>query len=117
MADDKRLDLAVERRLSRRFRIEQDVTFRNLGCKPGTPAAGKGRTVDFSSRGLLFRTEQALCVGDRIEVSVQWPALLSGTCPLKFVALGRVLRIRENRVATSIEQYEFRTRRTRGWPK
>jgi hypothetical protein len=38
---------------------------------------------------------------------------LEGGCPLKFVAVGRVVRAEENQAAVQIEQHEFRTRRTR----
>jgi hypothetical protein len=47
-----------------------------------------------------------------VELSVNWPARLDGTCALKFVALGRVVRSEANRAAVRIERYEFRTRRT-----
>jgi hypothetical protein len=47
-----------------------------------------------------------------VEVSVNWPARLGGTCPLKFVAVGRVVRAEPQRAAIKIERYEFRTRAT-----
>lgn len=83
---------------------------------PRAPEAGNGRTVDFSRRGLLFRTKQPLRPGDRLEMFVHWPALLSGTCPLQLVVMGRVLRVNHHCAAASIEQYEFRTRRMKDWP-
>jgi hypothetical protein len=51
-----------------------------------------------------------------VEVSVNWPVALEGGCPLKFVAVGRVVRAEETRAAMLIEQYEFRTRRTKELP-
>ena len=113
MARNRRPDTTVERRASRRFAIEQEVTFRVLGARAGAPETGSGLTVDFSSRGVLFRTHRPPRSGKRVEISVNWPALLSGTCPLKLVALGHVVRVDGDRVAVSIEQYEFRTRRRR----
>jgi len=115
MADNDRLAPA-ERRGQKRFRIEQDLTFRIISRKADARDGGAGRTVDISSRGLLFRTGQPLQSGQRLEMSVNWPALLSGTCPLKFVATGRVLRADGGFAAVTIEQYEFRTRRTRELP-
>jgi hypothetical protein len=47
-----------------------------------------------------------------VELSVTWPALLEGKCPLQFVATGRVVRSENNRAAVKIERYEFRTRGT-----
>jgi hypothetical protein len=63
-----------------------------------------------ASGGLLFTTEEQLPVGRTVEVAVNWPARLDGTCPLKFVATGRVTRSETNRAAIRIERYEFRTR-------
>jgi len=111
--NDSRLDSAVERRSSRRFPIEQDVCYRTLDNKVAVPESGTGKTVDISSGGILFGTEQRLRSGKRVEVSVNWPAQLDGGCPLKFVAVGRVVRVEDNRAAVTIEQYEFRTRRTK----
>lgn len=54
MADDTRLDPAVERRASKCFRIELDVTYRLWDRKVGAPQTGSGSTLNFSSRGLLF---------------------------------------------------------------
>jgi len=45
-----------------------------------------------------------------VEIAVNWPARLDGTCPLKFVATGRVIRSEPDRAAVRIERYEFRTR-------
>jgi hypothetical protein len=72
---------------------------------------GAGKTVDISSGGVLFETERRLRSGQRVELSVKWPAQLEGNCPLNFVALGRVVRVEDTRAAIHIERYEFRTRR------
>jgi hypothetical protein len=50
-------------------------------------------------------------MGRMVELSVNWPARLDGTCPLQFVATGRVVRAEARRAAVRIERYEFRTRR------
>jgi hypothetical protein len=110
---DKQPDPAVERRASRRFAIEQDVFYKILDHRAIAPESGSGKTLDISSSGVLFDTEQRLRLGKRIEVSVNWPALLEGNCPLKFVAVGRVVRADDHRAAMKIEQHEFRTRRTK----
>jgi hypothetical protein len=62
------------------------------------------------SGGILFTTEEPLQVGRMVELSVNWPARLDGTCPLQFVATGRVVRAEEDRAAVRIERYEFKTR-------
>jgi PilZ domain-containing protein len=112
MADeDPRLDPAVERRLTRRFAIEQEVLYKVLDHRAAVPESGAGKTLDISSGGVLFETVQRLRPGKRVEVSVNWPAQLEGGCPLKFVAVGRVVRAEDTRAAMHIEQHEFRTRR------
>jgi hypothetical protein len=48
-----------------------------------------------------------------IELSVNWPARLDGTCALQFVATGRIVRSEADRAAVRIEKYEFKTRSNR----
>jgi len=113
---DPRLDPAVDRRGSKRFAIEQEVLYRILDHRAAVPESGAGKTLDISSGGVLFETVQRLRSGKRVELSVNWPAQLDGGCPLKFVAVGRVVRAEETRAAMHIEQYEFRTRRSKELP-
>lgn len=110
------LDPAAERRASQRFAIEQDVAYKVLDHRAAVPESGAGKTVDISSKGVLFETAQRLRPGKRVEVFVNWPAQLEGGCPLKFVAVGRVVRVEESRAAMHIEQHEFRTRRAKELP-
>src|SRR3984885_11816120 len=112
--NDSRLDPAVERRASKRFPIEQEVSYRVLDHKAIVPESGVGRTFDISSKGMRFATEQRLRSGKRIELSVNWPAVLEGGCPLKFVAGGRVVGGEDTRASISIEQHEFPSPRSNG---
>lgn len=97
----------VERRSSGRFPIEREVRYKIVEGK--TVVLGTGRTVDISSSGIRFTTEHALKEGKRLELSVSWPAQLNNNCPLKLVALGRVVRAEGNVASLAIEKYEFRT--------
>jgi hypothetical protein len=101
----------VERRKTNRFPIHQDLQFRVLN-REGKPT-GAGRTIDFSSRGIRFICNDAPGPGSVLEVSINWPARLDGTCPMKIVAVGPVLRVNGNEVALRITRYEFRTRSSR----
>jgi hypothetical protein len=112
----KKLDSAAERRAAMRFAIEQDVAYKILDHRATAPESGVGKTLDISSGGVRFETQQRLRPGKRIEVAVNWPAQLDGGCPLKFVAVGRVVRAEETSAAMHIEQHEFRTRRTKELP-
>jgi hypothetical protein len=98
----------ADRRHSDRFPIEREVRYRVLN-KRGGEEAGDGKTVNMSSAGILFTTEQMVLPGRRLEVSVNWPAQLNNKCALKLVARGRVVRFEDGRAAMEIQQYEFRT--------
>jgi c-di-GMP-binding flagellar brake protein YcgR len=100
---------SVERRESSRFPLQQEVQYRVLNSR-AEKISGVGRTLDMSSSGILFSTEQRLHLGRLVEVAVNWPAWLDGKCPLKFVAVGRVVRSEPFSAALKIERYEFRTR-------
>jgi hypothetical protein len=100
-----------ERRGTNRFPLHEEVRYKMLHGKVITTGAGK--TLNIGSGGVLYTTEQRLPIGRQIELSVNWPARLDGTCPLKFVATGRIVRSEDDRAAVRIERYEFRTRSTR----
>ncbi len=100
-----------ERRGSTRFPVQEEVTYRLLPRR-SEQACGTGHTVNISSKGILFTTEEELPVGRLVELSVSWPARLHGTCALKFVVIGRVLRSEAHIAAIEMEKYEFRTRGT-----
>jgi c-di-GMP-binding flagellar brake protein YcgR len=100
----------AERRETSRFPVQEDVKYTVVHSKT-LKTSGSGKTLNFGSGGILFTTEDRLPVGRIVELSVRWPAMLGGTCPLQFVATGRVVRAESNRAAVRIERYEFRTRR------
>ena len=98
-----------DRRSSNRMPITREVRYRVLGGKQRVKQAGCGKTLNMSSRGVLFTTESTLTEGEQIELAVSWPALLNGVLPLKLVAQGRLVRIEEKQAAIAIEKYEFKT--------
>jgi hypothetical protein len=112
---DPKPNSSVERRTTKRFPIEQEAFYKILDHRAAAPESGAGMTLDISSGGVLFETGQRLRLGKRVELSVDWPAQLEGP-PLKFVALGRVVRAEDTRAAMHIEQHEFRTRRNKELP-
>jgi c-di-GMP-binding flagellar brake protein YcgR len=102
---------AYDRRSNNRFPIVRDIQYRVLNGKNGREA-GRGKTVNISSTGVLFSVQGPLAPGKRVELSISWPAQLDGKCGLKLVARGRVIRSEDMEVAVEIEKYEFRTRGT-----
>ena len=102
-----------DRRGADRFPIEREVKFKVLNRK-NAEEVGCGRTINMSSNGVLFTTDQYLIPGRRLEISISWPAQLNSKVNLKLVARGRVVRCDEGRAAIEIHQYEFRTQSTPG---
>jgi len=99
----------MDRRGTGRFPLREGVRYRLLHSK-SNPVSGSGHTLNIGSGGILFSTEELLPVGRSVELSVDWPAQLDGNCPLKFVAIGRVVRSEPRQAAVRIERYQFRTR-------
>lgn len=100
--------LPGERRSTDRFPIERELRYKVVS-KRSSNESGIGRTVNFSSGGILFTTEQMLIPGKKIEMAISWPAQLDAKCPLKLLARGRIVRCENGRAAVEIQQYEFRT--------
>ncbi len=99
---------AADRRSSDRFPIERELRYKVLS-KKNNEEFGVGKTVNMSSNGVLFTTDQLLLPGRRVEVSISWPAQLNNRCALRLVARGRVVRFDDGRAAMEIQQYEFKT--------
>jgi hypothetical protein len=104
-----------ERRGTTRFPVREEVRYKVLQGKAEN-AAGAGTTLNIGSGGILFTTQEKLPMGKLVELSVNWPARLGGTCPLKFVAVGRIVRSEIDKAAVRIERYEFKTRAMNGAP-
>jgi hypothetical protein len=97
-----------ERRTKRRFQIEQDVRYKMLYGQR-IAETGAGKTMNISSGGIWFTTENMLTTGMPVELSLTWPVLLNDACPMKLMVYGCVIRSNEKGAAVAIERYEFRT--------
>ena len=97
-----------ERRIKRRFRIEQDIRYKMLYGQR-IAETGTGRTHNISSGGVWFTTESLLTTGMPVELSMTWPVLLNDSCPMKLMIYGCVVRSTDKGAAVAIERYEFRT--------
>lgn len=97
-----------DRRGAERFSMECEIQFKELRRRAGA-GVSTGRTINMSSRGMLFSCNQPLVPGRDLEVSVNWPVKLNSTIPLKMVARCRVVRFDGCTVAVEIKKYEFRT--------
>ena len=101
---------ASDRRRSNRFPVREEVRYRVLRARSHS-LEGYGKTIDMSSGGVLFTTESELPHGRLVELAVNWPARLGGVCPLRFIAVGRVIRSDAVTAVVRIEKYEFKTRK------
>lgn len=97
-----------ERRSKRRFQIDQEVKYKMLYGQR-IAETGTGRTLNISSGGVWFSTENMLTSGMPVELSLSWPVLLNDSCPMKLMIYGCVVRSNERGAAVAIERYEFRT--------
>jgi hypothetical protein len=103
----------ADRRETSRFPVREEVRYRVLHAK-GSPAGGVGKTLDIGSGGILFTTQERLPMGRLVEVAVNWPVRLDGACPLRFVAVGKVVRSDATTAVVQIDRYEFKTRGSSG---
>jgi hypothetical protein len=71
-----------------------------------------GKIRDISSGGVRFTSTETLRPGTKVDISIDWPMLLDGACPLQLKGRGRVLRSDERGTAIAIEHHAFCTRKT-----
>jgi hypothetical protein len=64
-----------------------------------------------SSSGLSFTADRPLSIGQKLDLSIDWPARIDGDVQLQLVVSGVVVRSSAALTALRIERHEFRTRR------
>lgn len=97
----------ADRRASRRFPLRLALKYRSLGPAPSEWIVSE--SVDISSGGLLFRTQEAVPPGQPIEAWISWPMFLDKHVPLRLATRGAVVRNSAGGCAMRFETYEFRT--------
>jgi len=98
-----------ERRASARFALTLETRYAISGCRAPVET-GSGRTIDLSSSGLSFTADRPLETGQKLDVSIDWPALLDGGVKLQLIVSGVVVRTDGTATALQIRRHEFRTR-------
>ena len=101
---------AAERRNNARFPCRLAVSYQTLE-HPILSGQGTSETLNISSKGILFTSNEKFEAGQLVQVSLDWPARLENQVPLKLVAEGRIVRNNNGQTAMTIDKYEFRTRR------
>lgn len=97
-----------DQRTSRRYPITLEIQYKLLR-KGRVERLGLGKTLNVSSGGVLFQSNEALPAGSSIELLMHWPFLLEGVCPLKLVIQGSVVRSDGKGIAVRTKHHEFRT--------
>ena len=96
-----------ERRTKRRFQIERGVRYQILyGQRLSQP--GTGKSLNISSSGISFSTNNLLTIGMSIRLSMNWPVLLHGSRPIRLMIYGHVIRSNDQATVVAIERYDFR---------
>lgn len=100
----------VDQRANGRYPIALEVRYKLLRGDR-VVGAGCGKTLNISSGGVLFETDQPLPPEGVVELGIQWPFLLREVCSLKLVMRGRIVRQDFDTKATAVraESHEFRT--------
>ncbi len=101
----------VDQRRSERFPVELSVRYKVIHRRGAQ--TGEGKTVNMSSSGVLLTAELPPVPGQRVELSISWPAQLHGQCGLQLVASGRVIWCQGTRFAIQVHKHEFRTAGTK----
>jgi hypothetical protein len=104
-----------DRRSKRRYPINLQVQYKLMKHRR-VERLGSGRTLNISSGGVLFEADGLLPPNGPIELALNWPFLLHGSCGLKLVIRGRIVWTHDNRTAIRAEFHEFRTAGQRAQP-
>ena len=99
-----------ERRASARFHLILEVRY-SVSPHGIPPETGAGLITDLSSSGLRFNADRPLLVGLRLDVTINWPALLDGGVRLQLIASGVIVWTSGTETALRIQRHELKTRR------
>jgi hypothetical protein len=102
-----------ERRKNRRFPIDLDIRWVRYTRVKSIAETGMGSIIDISAGGVAFTSASHLVTtGMYLELEINWPVLLNGSCPMKLMISGWVVRSNEAAAAVTIRRYQFHTRRS-----
>lgn len=88
-----------------RFSIERPVEYRFTDTRGGPRL--QGRTVNISSTGVLFRTEEKIGVGRKMEVIVRMAQLAPNAPEIDLRLLGIAVRSGDGWVAVQARKYQI----------
>ena len=101
-------DGRADQRAHRRYPISLILRYKLLS-NGRVVRSGSGQTLNLSTGGAYFECVDPLPVAGTIELVLNWPFLLAGTCPLKLIMFGNIVRVKGKCVAFHTLRHEFRT--------
>lgn len=99
--------LLTERRTARRYPLECDLLYTTLH-KRKPMIHGTGKTLNISSSGVAFTSDQVLQVGTLLQLSIHWPLQRGERSALTLVVIGRVMRSAHHQSALKCDKLYFR---------
>lgn len=111
---EPRSDNEGDRRSWPRYPVAAPIEYRVIRGR--CTATGQGKTINLSSGGVLFQSDQYVANGMRIELAIGWPVRLNDVAGLTLHVTGFTLRSQGKCAAVRILRREFRTRAVAGRP-
>ena len=99
----------VEARSSPRFPISLALEYKLFKSNQAS-AKGAGTTINLSSSGVLFESDQLLSVGRGLNLFLDWPVRRDGQVDMVLCIAGRIVRTAGTSVGVEIRKCEFRQR-------
>jgi hypothetical protein len=104
----------AERRSKLRFPVVMRVCYRTF--EKGALRSGEGWVTNMSPNGVLISAKHEVSSGERMELNIEWPSLLHGEIPLRFVSAGEVVRCDASSFAVKLVGHQFRTAKRKVTP-
>jgi hypothetical protein len=96
------------RNISRRFPMSYGLRY--VMMPPGAVRTGVGETVWMSRHEVAFLAKGPACVGDKVQMFIEWPVLLHDVVPLQLTVNAEIVQCSGPLSVAKLTKHEFRTR-------
>jgi hypothetical protein len=96
----------------RRYQVSASLEYKLIRRRK-ILSAGRGMTFSISSSEIVFKPDDPIPAGLKIEASVEWPARLDNRIALRLHVEGETVKTESEYAIIKILRYEFRTARAR----
>ena len=100
----------LDRRRADRFPFACDLRYRTLDRMH--QVGGVGQTINMSRNGVLIATKHTISRGERVEVSISWPAKRDHDHPVRLTVTATVAWARNGKVGLAMRRHKFGTDET-----